>query len=109
MGKILAGERAGECCWKTEGGISTKQMDAVDMKRYQLGGIELLMNCKDMMQIPELTGVLKLKQEKTVWSNLFDGFILQTVCVLCKKVNIRSKTTSTETNFGSSDQSQCYG
>lgn len=38
------------------------------------------MNCKDMMQIPELTEVLKLKAEKTVWSNLFDGFILQTVC-----------------------------
>ena len=36
------------------------------------------MNCKDMMQIPELTEVLK--PEKTVWSNLFDGFILQTVC-----------------------------
>lgn len=38
------------------------------------------MNCKDMMQIPELTEVLKLKAGKNGLENLFDGFILQTVC-----------------------------
>ena len=39
------------------------------------------MNCRNMMQIPELTEVLKRKQGKTVWSSLYDGAILQTAAV----------------------------
>lgn len=42
------------------------------------------MNCRNMMQIPELTEVLKRKQGKTVWSSLYDGAILQTACSASK-------------------------
>ena len=42
------------------------------------------MNCRNMMQIPELTEVLKRKQGKTVWSSLSDGAILQTACSASK-------------------------
>ena len=60
------------------------------------------MNCKDMMQIPELTEVLKLKAGKNGLEQSV-RWIYFADCLQCVKSEYPRR------RICSSDQSQCYG